>query len=176
MKNWYYSDGVEKYGPFLLEELKNHPIDEKTLVWIEGMDDWKPAREVSEIAEVLNFDKSLPPPISSGDLRNKNVFEEDFLEEDRPMPKTYLVESILVTFCCCLPLGIVGIVFAAKVESSYRRDGYKIAKKNSEDALKWVKLAFWIGLVIRIIFFIVYFGFIAFMVNDAANFPGRYNY
>ena len=34
-------------------------------------------------------------------------------------PKTWMVESILVTILCCLPLGIVGIVNAAKVNSLY---------------------------------------------------------
>ena len=29
--------------------------------------------------------------------------------------KNYLVESILVTICCCLPFGIAAIVFAAQV-------------------------------------------------------------
>ena len=30
---------------------------------------------------------------------------------------TYLVQSILVTVFCCLPFGIVGIVFASQVSS-----------------------------------------------------------
>ena len=32
-------------------------------------------------------------------------------------PSTYLVLSILVTIFCCLPFGIVGIVYASKVEN-----------------------------------------------------------
>lgn len=31
--------------------------------------------------------------------------------------KNYLIESILVTLLCCLPLGIPAIVFAAQVNS-----------------------------------------------------------
>ena len=33
--------------------------------------------------------------------------------EENVQPKTWLVESILVTLFCCLPFGIVGIVNAA---------------------------------------------------------------
>jgi hypothetical protein len=29
----------------------------------------------------------------------------------------YLVHSIVVTLCCCMPLGVVGIIFAAQVNS-----------------------------------------------------------
>ena len=31
-------------------------------------------------------------------------------------PKNWLIESILVTLFCCLPLGIAGIINASKVE------------------------------------------------------------
>lgn len=36
-----------------------------------------------------------------------------------PKPKNWLVESILVTLLCCLPLGIAAIVYAAQVDSKY---------------------------------------------------------
>ena len=38
----------------------------------------------------------------------------------RPMPaniENHLVKAIISTLCCCLPLGIVSIVFAAQVDS-----------------------------------------------------------
>ena len=34
-------------------------------------------------------------------------------------PKTWLVESILVTLFCCLPFGVVAIVNSSKVESHF---------------------------------------------------------
>ena len=33
----------------------------------------------------------------------------------------YLVQAILVTLCCCLPFGIVAIVYAAQVNSKLDR-------------------------------------------------------
>lgn len=172
MNKFYYSDGIEKYGPFTLDELRAHKIERDTLVWKEGMEDWKPANELSDFADFFNLSETPSAPPFNTPPRIQKIHDND-MEDDRPMPKNYLVESILVTFFCCLPLGIVGIVYAAKVESTYRKFGYKEAAKHSQDALKWVKLAFWIGLTIRILIFIIYFGFIAFMVSDS-RFPNPY--
>ena len=47
-------------------------------------------------------------------------------------PKTWMVESILVTILCCLPLGIVGIVNAAKVNSLYSAGKYDEALRGRE--------------------------------------------
>ncbi len=70
-------------------------------------------------------------------------------------PKTWLVESILTTLFCCMPFGIVGIVYASKVESLYQNGLYDQAQKASEDAGKWTKLSFWLGLGIGIIYLIL---------------------
>jgi len=62
-------------------------------------------------------------------------------------PKNYLVESILVTMCCCQPLGIVGIVFASQVNSKYASGDYEGAIQASKEAKKWITWGFAIGLV-----------------------------
>ncbi len=53
----------------------------------------------------------------------------------------YMVQSILVTLCCCLPLGIVGIVKAGEVNN-------RLAAGDLEGALKasrTVRTCLWIG-------------------------------
>ena len=49
----------------------------------------------------------------------------------------WLWQSIVVTICCCLPLGIVGIVFAAQVNSTTENIGarrlHTILEKLLED-------------------------------------------
>ncbi|GHT03812.1 hypothetical protein AGMMS49525_09480 [Bacteroidia bacterium] len=62
-------------------------------------------------------------------------------------PKTWLTQSILVTLFCCLPLGIVGIVNASKVESRFYAGEIEEANRLSAQAGKWTKLGFWIGLI-----------------------------
>ena len=41
------------------------------------------------------------------------------MNELQSPPKNYLVESILVTIFCCMPFGVVGLVFAAQVNSKF---------------------------------------------------------
>ena len=51
-----------------------------------------------------------------------------------PKPKNYLVESILVTLVCCLPLGIVGILMALNSDNAYARGNYAVAQENANKA------------------------------------------
>lgn len=50
MRTYYINSGSENTGPFTLEELKNLQINKNTLVWYEGMDDWKHAVDLVEFA------------------------------------------------------------------------------------------------------------------------------
>ncbi len=70
-------------------------------------------------------------------------------------PKNWILESILVTLFCCLPLGIVGIVNASKVDSKYASGDYAGAQKASEDAAKWTKIGFFVGIGVSVITFII---------------------
>jgi len=61
MKKYFYSDGIEKHGPFSLDELKYEGIKIDTLIWFEGLEDWTPANDVDELRPILEL---IPPPLS----------------------------------------------------------------------------------------------------------------
>ena len=61
--------------------------------------------------------------------------------QQNPCPKTWLVESILATILCCMPFGIVGIVYAAKVESRYNAGMYAEAREASSNAKMWTLIS-----------------------------------
>ncbi len=86
-----------------------------------------------------------------------------FNKSNEPMPKTWLLESILATIFCCLPLGIVGIINAANVSSKYEAGDIEGAKKASAEAAKWTKYALIVGIIIAVL----YLGFI-FLVGGSA--------
>jgi preprotein translocase subunit SecG len=48
MRTYYINNGNENGGPFKLEELKNQQIKENTLVWYQGMDEWKHASDLED--------------------------------------------------------------------------------------------------------------------------------
>ena len=78
----------------------------------------------------------------------------------RPLkPDSYLVWAILSTVCCCLPFGIVSIVYAAKVDGLYRAGQYDEAQRASDDAKKWAIISVVVGSVVSVLYFIVMFGF-----------------
>lgn len=61
-----------------------------------------------------------------------------------------LVWSILATLCCCLPFGIVSIVYAAKVNSLAAAGAFAEAQDAANKAKMWAWIAFGLGLVSNI--------------------------
>lgn len=74
-----------------------------------------------------------------------------------PKPDNNLVMAIITTICCCLPLGIVAIVKAAKVNGLYLAGQYDLAVQAAAEAKKWSIIGIVAGAVINIIYFVVYF-------------------
>lgn len=73
-----------------------------------------------------------------------------------PCPETWLAESILSTIFCCVPFGIVGIVYAAQVSSNYHAGRYEEAERASKNAGKWTKISFFCGLAFYLIYILIY--------------------
>ena len=74
----------------------------------------------------------------------------------------YLVQAILVTIFCCLPAGIVAIVFAAQVNGRVRSGDLADAQRLSGNAKTWCWISFGVGLAIGLLYFlVVIFGVIA---------------
>ncbi len=71
---------------------------------------------------------------------------------DAPEPPqrvdNYLVPAILVTVFCCLPFGIVSIVYAAQVNGKLEAGDIEGARRTSERAKMWAWIAFGTGLVV----------------------------
>ena len=70
----------------------------------------------------------------------------------------YLVQAILVTICCCLPAGIVAIVYAAQVNGKLRSGDYAGALQASGNAKTWCWVSFGLGIVSGVIYAVFVMG------------------
>jgi len=84
-----------------------------------------------------------------------------------PPPDNNLVWAILSTVLCCLPLGIVAILKASKVDQLWYQGRHQEAIKAAEDAKKWsIYSAVSVGVLV-----IIYIIFVVFIivVEGASN-------
>lgn len=65
-------------------------------------------------------------------------------EEIPPMPQQYIALSIITLVCCCVPLGIIALIYGNKVSTSWKMGDYEDAEKNSKIA-KWCSVGGMIG-------------------------------
>lgn len=67
----------------------------------------------------------------------------------------YLILSIISTLCCCLPFGVVGIVFSAKINSAMLVGNLEEAQNNAKMARIWIIVSFAIGILTWLIYMVL---------------------
>jgi len=67
-------------------------------------------------------------------------------------PPNYLVWSIISTVLCCLPAGIVAIIYSAKVDSKFNAGDYAGASQDSDMARKWNIGALVVGGIVNLVY------------------------
>jgi hypothetical protein len=72
-------------------------------------------------------------------------------------PDNYLVWAILTTVFCCLPLGIVSIVYSTKVSGLWSQGRYAEAQAAADNAKKWAIISAIVGAVVGVIGVILFF-------------------
>lgn len=124
MALYYYLDAAgNKIGPVDKSLLTRVGVTRNTLVWCEGMTQWLPAENVPDLMDIF------PPSVAGSHSSSSNHV---------PMPpQSYMWLAILTTLLCCLPTGIVSIVYASKVDSCWNVGDYEGAYKNSRYARNW---------------------------------------
>lgn len=53
MKKYFYSNGKKQFGPLTFEEVGQKDISDETLIWFEGLEDWKKARDIDHLQPIL---------------------------------------------------------------------------------------------------------------------------
>lgn len=165
MADWYFAREGKQQGPVaearLLEMIRSGEVGGADLVWKDGMSGWEPVSKVPALAAALlavPSGSSVPPPRPAG--------ATPYLPPSRsPQPvqvmpvggervPTYLWQAIVVTLVCCLPFGIVAIVYASRVSSLLYQGDYIAAKKASDRAKLWVNISVLAGVAIGLLSFV----------------------
>ncbi len=145
MAQYYYTDGKERFGPFSVEELKVKNIEPHTLVWKEGLPDWVAANTLSDLNVLFPIDPE-----------ESTTTQKTHPQHGLPVaPKNWLIESVLVTIFCCLPLGIVGIILALLVDTLWKEGHNEAAERLSLEAGRWVKYGVIFGVIALILYFLL---------------------
>jgi len=74
-----------------------------------------------------------------------------------PQVPTHLAQAILTTLFCCLPCGIVSIVYASQVNGKLYSGDYHGALEASNKANTWAWIAFGSGLFFLIVRLLIAF-------------------
>ena len=59
------------------------------------------------------------------------------VEQKPECPPTNLAWAIIATLLCCLPLGVVAIIYSTKVSAAYNQGDYEKAKRMSDTSAWW---------------------------------------
>lgn len=158
MLKYYYIDDISKLqcGPFTSNELLRKNIRPETIVWRSGMADWAEAGTLQELNFLFDTkvpapqdrreEQQTPPPIRQQQDRQNPTYNsgQRYQYDDQhkwdgiiPMPKNWLIESILLTIFCCSPISLVGIFYAVKVETLYGKREYEASQEASRKAKLW---------------------------------------
>lgn len=66
----------------------------------------------------------------------------------------YLVPAILTTLFCCMPFGVVAIVYAAQVSTKVQAGDVAGAMKSSQNAKTWCWVSFGVGLAFGLLYLV----------------------
>lgn len=145
-------------GPVAEEELlaksKSGEVAATDLIWKEGMSDWKPLGQVPEFQGSSPM-AMTPPPTQMGSVPMQQPAPMNSNQMPGVIPN-YLWQSIVVTVLCCMPFGVVSIVYAAKVDGLVARGDIAGATAASKSAKTWAIAAAASWLAIMAIYFLVF--------------------
>jgi hypothetical protein len=114
MKKYFYTNGIDKIGPFTLEELKGKNLSGDTKVWFYGLSSWTFLSEIDELNTVTN---SIPPQLKTTakeDANNINNKLNDFSEEVSQMKKLHGrkdVKAFFILMAISAIIIMIGFIF-----------------------------------------------------------------
>lgn len=159
---WYYSKNAVQLGPVTEAELRAKGISGEVLptdlVWREGMADWMAFGQVPEFQGAAVVPQAHPyGAAGSVSMPQPSAYAPAYSQKIPNYLWQSIVATVLGAITCwmiALPLGIVAIVFASKVEGLQRSGDIAGANAASRSAKAWMIGSFSV-LGVCLLFFIV---------------------
>ena len=157
MQYWINHNGVQS-GPLGLDELKEMGLTSSAYVWHEGLDDWVKITQLPELQGLYEtvVDTTVEQPTTTPDETQQPVqpYQQPYQPQqaaeqpvNEPCPPTNLAWAIISTVLCCLPTGIVAIIYATKVSNKYNAGDIEGAKRASETGAWWCIASIILGIL-----------------------------
>lgn len=158
MEYWIIIGGKAQ-GPYGVDEMIRRGVTPSTPVWRQGMTEWVPAGSLSDLAGYISADEtyqsqqldySTPPPSPVNPAERQGCCPERHTADNverQPMPSTYLGWNIAAAVLCCIPTGIIGIIYSTMTRNRYDRGDYAGACDASKWASVWLILSVVLGLI-----------------------------
>jgi hypothetical protein len=174
MQYWINHRGVQS-GPVDLDALKEMGLTSAAYVWHEGLPDWVKITQLPELQGlyVMENGTTAPQPQQATVAAEPQAQEEGQTvmgqpyqpyqqqpyqqqpqyaqpqASSEPCPPTNLAWAIISMILCCIPTGIVAIVYALKVTNKYREGDIEGAKRASETSAWWCIATIVLGIIIQ---------------------------
>ncbi|XP_071499083.1 proline-rich transmembrane protein 1-like [Diadema antillarum] len=124
----------------------------------------------------------LPPPVYQSNPNFQQAYQAPpqpsfMVRQTEPQPPDYLPLALVVTVCCCLPFGIIGVVKAMEVRNRYTIGDMMGAREASRAAKRWSLAGLISGILIQVLlygFLVVYYvAILPQLLNQAGLQDGR---
>lgn len=155
MQYWINHNGVQS-GPVDADGIKELALTSRAYVWHPGLSDWVKITQVPELEglyEVVDEPATVGQPLQPQNTApaqqpmNPQPVNTQPEGDPEPCPPTNLVWAIITTVLCCLPAGIVAIIYAMKVTNKYREGDIEGAKRASEVGAWWCIVSIILGIL-----------------------------
>lgn len=166
MNNWYVQKGNQRLGPMSLEAIQSMAssgqLAPNDYVWTDGMANWQPASTQSWFGSVPQ--PPAPPYMQSsssypyGGQQQMQQFGQPGMSYGGPAPgpepPSLTGWAIAVMLLCCLPGGIVGLVYGNKAKTEWAKGNFAAAQSAFNTGKMWLMISAGLGVVITIFYVI----------------------
>ena len=158
--NYFIIENGQQAGPFTIDQLRSKGVTGETNVWREGMAQWGKAKDLPELASLLQV---APPPANPpyGQPYGQQPYTPQPAygqQSAQVCPENHLTKAIISTvmgFLCCGIIGsifgIISIVSANNVDKFWRLGNYGEAHNQAKKANTWAN----VGIIVSIVGFIL---------------------